>query len=108
MRFPVAGDMGPTTYTSSRLTFADDTSGGCGSRDTMAAREESMSVLEQLERPTEYIGPDSTADNTAENSSEAAAKKKSKSLRTPSFFSRSYVAWKKVYDRGVYTPVCSR
>jgi hypothetical protein len=90
MRFPAAGDLDPSAYSSSRLTFADDSVG--------AGREtESMAVLDQLERPTDMGDEEAAAVEVV--------RKKNKGLRTPSFFSRSYVAWKKVYDRGVWTPV---
>ena len=88
--------MEPSKYTSSRLTFADDVKGGGDS--TISLREDGMSLLDQLE--TTMVSASSAGDGAEE-----VSKRKSKALRTPSFFSRSYIAWKKVYDRGVFTPV---
>ncbi len=85
----MSGDLAPNSYTSSRVAFADDTA--------PTPREDS--ILDTLERPTEVERENSAAGGEGQKA------KKKKASRTPSFFSRSYVAWKKVYDRGVYTPV---
>ena len=98
--------MEPSTYTSSRLTFADDVQGGRNS--ATSTRDDGMSLLDQLERTTESASSTADINSATDDAAAAASKRKSKALRTPSFFSRSYIAWKKVYDRGVYTPVSAR
>jgi hypothetical protein len=41
------------------------------------------------------------------SSSSSSKRDRDREKRTPSFFSRSYIAWKNIANRGVYTPVCS-
>jgi hypothetical protein len=111
MRYPTESDFSQdNVYSSSRLAAEEIL---LGNDEVMVSEETPLANGATTETPiptTAAVVPQTATTIPASQAAKTPSSSKKRSggdreKRTPSFFSRSYVAWKTIANRGVYTPV---
>lgn len=110
MRYPTESDFSQdNVYSSSRLAAEEM---ALGPDEIMISEETPLANGSTSETPiptTAAVVPQTATTIPPSKKETPSSKKRSggdREKRTPSFLSRSYVAWKTIANRGIYTPVC--